>query len=171
MGHRGWTSKATEPQCVGRQCNLEYLAMAFPSLPPSSPPTHTTGFLCHTYVLLMKHARSMPPSSPEPPSVLLTAPALPVSKQGRDKASSFGQYPSQALSLKGAQWLCHFLSSPLRACCVNRQIMTRIFRARKDRRTVSVPIRFTWWSSLGLPPVLPQNPAQQPRLCNPSLAG
>ena len=91
----------------------------------------------HTSVPVVKHVPSMPPSSPEPPSVLLTAPALPVSKIGT-KQVLLAKIPQEHFPrpLKGARCLCHFLSPFQCACCVTRQITTQIFTGRKDRKTV-----------------------------------
>lgn len=116
---------------------------------------------------VVKHIPSVPPSA------LLTAPALPITQQGRGKASSFGQNPSKALSQAPESWSVVVpLSFPLQcACFVTRQIMSQMFMGTKDSRTVSVPIRIASWPFLWLPPALPWNSTQQLGLSNLSSAG
>lgn len=125
----------------------------------------------HMSVPVMNHVPSTPPSSPEPPSVLPHS-SSPV-QQDVNKASSFGENPSKALS-QVSEMCSEFVPLPLPfqcACCVTRQSMTQTFTGRKDRRTVCVCKNFLMSfpaaaSSFTLEP----SPAE-PGLSKPSQAG
>lgn len=94
-------------------------------------------------------------------------------QQDVNKASSFGENPSKALS-QVSEICSEFVSFSLPfqcACCVTRQSMTRTFTGRKDRRTVCVHKNFLMsFPAAASSFTLERSPAE-PGLSNPSQAG
>lgn len=82
----------------GRNFDLQYPLMTFPSLSLTFRPAHYWMPGSHMSMPVVKCIRSMTPSSPEPWNVLPTAPALHVTQEDRVKTNSYREKPSEALS-------------------------------------------------------------------------